>query len=183
MLITKEQAEKRLNSPKNLINTIEHNGGKLIVKEIIKGGNRLRTPNLTNEERALVAVTAITTNGPSTAEAFGVSKDAVKNWRLGRTKRPAQLAGVNHPELEQAIEDRLGIVRDKALDKLMESLGLIDKDKLDKQSALNLSTISNNLASVVSKTFAKETARSSAVNVIVYSPPVKDISNFKVVET
>jgi hypothetical protein len=135
----------------------------------------------TNDERALYGSVANLTNIHSTAEAFGVSEDALKNWKLGRTQR---VHGPNNDNLELrgTIEERMGIARDQALDKLMETMGYMTPNKLQSCTATQQSTIASNLGTVIGKTMIPS-LNISGSNVVIYAPQQRKIKDFDIQDT
>ena len=185
MLLTKEQAERRLNSPDNLANQLTHENGRFKLIKMNRGGHATKGKphdNYTDEERAYLAAISKVSSVPDVCNIFGVSDDAVWNWRAGRVRRAGDPELKEHPKLKQSIEDRLGITRDAALDKLMETLGLMSKDKISDCNAVQQSTIANNLSTVVGKTMPS-TMSISGSNVVVYAPQQRKIKDFDIQDT
>lgn len=84
---------------------------------------------------------------------------------------------------EDALSRELAAVGDIAIGKLMESLELIDGEKLGKESATGLSRIAANLSKVVDNTRAKNASETGPkVQVVVYCPEPRKEENFKVIE-
>ena len=184
MLITKDQMEQRLSSPDNLANQLCSRSHSMKVEHLNRGGEKVRGQEkltYTNEERALVgAVTRLTTIKDS-VRAFGVGKTSAHLWSQGRT---ANHYGepIERPELKQAIEGRLGIVRDKALDKLLDTLGVLKTEKVEQCNPVQISSIAANLSTVVTKTMPSN-VNISGSNVVLYAPRQRKIEDFDVRDT
>ena len=107
----------------------------------------------------------------SLAKEFGVSQSAVGEIEQGRTK-------VN----EVAIEEKMNTIADKAMDKLLTSLGYMTDDKLDKCKATDLSSIAANMSKVVGNVRGKDSNNGIQVNVQVFAPELRHEGNFKTIE-
>lgn len=182
MLITKEQADKRLASENNVANLLNTKDQKLTIIPIKKGGGRRDgDTNLSNEERILIGLCGHNDTLKNTAATFNISESTVTNCKNGRTDR-AGLERTYRPELKNQIDSKLHEARDLALDKLMASMNLLDDDKLKEVSAKDLSLISSNMSRVYQNTYAKDAAEGAKINIIVYSPELKQTSDYKTIE-
>jgi hypothetical protein len=137
-------------------------------------------PRLSIEERTEIAI-ATKTSGLSgkretqeeIAKRYGISRQGV-----------AEIASLQHGHgaiNKVTLDDAMERARERALDKLMLSLGLITEDKLADCSANQLSAVAARMAQVVEKTIP-DANRNAAINLIVYSPEIRKESSFNVVE-
>lgn len=133
--------------------------------------------NIDMMTRELVGTLANLGNSSEVARTFGVSISAAHNAKLGQSSPNNPL-----PELQSKLEKNLGRVRDKALDTIIESLDLIDTNKLEKEDARGLSAIASNLSKVVEKTLPKSSESNLRAQLIVYAPTQINESKFEVVE-
>jgi hypothetical protein len=184
MFLTEEQVEKRLNSEKNLARAtfitrqesrvtpeVTETQVQITEKSIpLPGKNRI---NLTKDERTEIAIE--TRSGSvsqvEAARAHGVEVLTVQNIHKGKTK------GID----ENKVEEVLDSVRDRALNRLMQSLGLLTDDKLSGCSAKDLSVIASNMGRVVEKITPK-TETPDNINFIIYSPELKQERAYERVE-
>jgi DNA-binding XRE family transcriptional regulator len=166
MLVDNDEADARLSSPLNLANRFS------IRHELLKGKGRPdKKENLTQDERDEIAVRARAgENQTKLAKEFGISQPSISHIERGKSKTD-----------EVKVEKALNHVRDRALSRLMSSLGLLTDDKLSGCSARDLSLVAANMSRVVEKTIPKENTQ-SGINLIIYSPELKRESGFKVVE-
>jgi len=150
MLFTEEQAEKILVNPKNLVNQVSNNGSKLEIKEIKH--NKGHTRSLVDEERVLIGTIARAGLGTQEeiAKEFDVTPTTVNDLAHGRVCSPAHPRFVPHPELEEKILGKLNQVEEKAIEKLMASLGVITDEKLNECSAPQASVVASNMSKIVS---------------------------------
>lgn len=87
------------------------------------------------------------------------------------------------PDIQERINTNLGLVRDKALEKLMSTLGLIDEGKLLDQDAKGLAHVASSLSRVVKDTAPAEiSSRDTNVQVVVYAPQQRDEKRFEVID-
>jgi transcriptional regulator with XRE-family HTH domain len=154
----------------------EHGSDRITLASLPRTGRR--GPWLPTEKRTEIAIAARTSGlsgGPKEtqqeiAERFGISRQGVAHIKEG--------AGtVDNKAVEQAIES----ARNKALDRLMASLGLLTDDKLSGCSARDISSIAANMSRVVEKTMP-DRDRMGNINLVIYSPELKTEKSFEVVE-
>jgi|SRR5215831_350697 len=131
-----------------------------------------RGPWLSVEERTEIAIDAkISGRKQETiAQEHGISRQAVAQIHAGLGLR-------DESEVAHAIE----IARNKALDRLMASLGLLTDDKLSGCKATDLANIAANMSRVVEKTMPDKD-RQGNINLIVYTPEIRSEKSFEVVE-
>lgn len=169
MFITKEQAKERLENPENLANRFN------IEERIIKlPGKKLGSKNLSIEERTDIAIE--TRLGEKTE--IVAQNHEVREITAAKIKSGARDSGEID---EKRVTETISQVRDKALDRLMHSLGLLDNDKLSGCNAKDLSIIAANMGRVVEKTAPKE-QQGAQVNVIIYSPELRKEASFEKIE-
>ncbi len=167
MILTKEQAEERLKNENNLANRFS--SGKVI--DLPRKGKKKDEGNLTEIERNEIAVRArLGESQQVLAEEFDTRPANISHIKLGKTK------GID----EEKVEQQVNAVKDKALERLMKSLGLLDDDKLSKCSAKDLSVIASNMGRVYEKTTSQREA--SPTQVIIYAPQLRDENRFKTIE-
>lgn len=186
MFKTEEQINERLKSERNLVNRF----GKLkYIEEIAPAptnedydkilniiplgqpGNTSK-PKLDSETKDEIAFRARAGETQvSLAAEFNVSQSAIGEIEQGRTK-------VN----EEAVNKRLDSISDVAMTKLLESIGYITSDKMDKCKATDLSSIAANMSKVVSNVRTKTDSSGPVVNVNVYAPELRNERTFKTIE-
>lgn len=183
MTLTEEELKARLDNPRNLANRFskattaqKHKEDKVTVIDKRKIGSHKDRVDLTVEERTLAV--AMNRAGLATTRElgpiFGVSQMAISNGNTGKAK-------VDEERL--ALLDRqMGVVRDAALDRLMDSLGLLSKEKMESCKPKELSDIAANMGKVIEKTLPKAQRDGAQMNVIVYAPEQKTEKAYRVVE-
>jgi hypothetical protein len=196
MFLSEEQVRARLSSEKNLANrfkqsqeisrTPERISPAIASEEpdrvteepdyqvteksiLLSGKNRI---NLTKDERTEIAIRSRTGEDQiNIARAHGITQAAVSY--IERKK----VQGID----EKRVEEITGVVRDRALERLMASLGLLTDDKLSGCSAKDLSLIASNMGRVVEK-IAPPSVAENQINFIIYSPELKQERAFKTIE-
>jgi hypothetical protein len=173
MFLTQEQARARLESSKNLANLLkEESCSEVSIEERVIERPGKKGPNLTEETRTEIATRArLGERQIDLAEEFQVPQSAISLIKNGKVK------GIDENKAERAISS----VRDKALDRLMASLGLISDDKLSGCSAKDLSVIASNMGRVVEKTLPKS-EQHDHINLVIYAPELRQEKSYKVVE-
>lgn len=139
---------------------------------ISRPGRAPLVQNLTEENRTEIAIRARSGESQTAlAKEFNVSQPAISYIERGDAK------GVD----EAQVEKQLSTVRDKALDRLMSSLGLLTDDKLSGCAAPELSSIAANMSRIIEKTIPKINEGTS-INLVIYSPELRKESGFKTLE-
>lgn len=184
MFLTEEQLDARLKSESNLANRFsrpDSSGStqqpqeEVKVPEVIEkqiphiGRTTISIPIPVRTEIAIRA--RLGERQETLAQEFGTCQENVSNIKNGK------IQGVNEAEVSETISK----VRDKALDRLMTSLGLLTDDKLSGCSAKDLSVIASNMGRVVEKTLPKSEAP-DRVMLVVYTPEIKPEKNYNSVE-
>lgn len=182
MFISKEEAERRLNSPRNLVSALA--SSRPVPSATIKQIDHSRTRavhSLTEEKRTEIAKTVFENPGLRHEDVglmFGISKRTVSTAKTGKVGgRPAT------EERKLIRQEMLNSAKDSALDKLMQALGLIDGEKLASlENAKDIGRFSKDMASVYNSLTAQTQASGAQVNLIVYAPKSKNEDNFKIVD-
>lgn len=180
MLYTEEQSNTILENPKNLTNQFEKNEVTSQVQKKAYGGG----PHKFNmDERVLIGTLARAGLGNSmelSAE-FNLSHDQVNNLKQGRTSAINDTHYKPNLELEERILGKMNDVSNRAIEVLMNSLGVITPEKLSEVSAKDASVIASNASRVI-QNCAPQVQQDNKINVIMYAPRVKEINEYKVVD-
>jgi hypothetical protein len=136
----------------------------------LSGKNRI---NLTEKERTEIALESRLLGTPRSelAQNYNVTTQSITNIKRGK------IQGIN----ESKIEEVTNKIKDKALERLMHSLGLLTDDKLSGCSAKDLSVIASNMGRVVEKISPKNEVPDN-INFIIYSPELRQERSFKTIE-
>ena len=184
MLITEDDKISRLESDENLLSRLEKLKNPLsrvdnavIVHPIPLGRARGDTeiPTMLKVISATAAEAGLATN-KELAEQFDISAQTISDARNGR------VGARKDSELSDRIRKNLDTVQDRAIDRLMQSLDLMDDEKLHNCKATDLSSIAANMSRVVEKVSPKSKDAFAGVQVILYSPRVRDLSNYDVID-
>ena len=180
MIYTEQEADKILTNPRNLVNQISSNNGKLEIKEIKH--NKGHTRSLADEERVLIGTIARAGLGKNDeiAEEFGVTATTVSDLAHGRVCSPAHPRFVPHPELEEKILGKLNQVEEKAIEKLMDSLNIITPEKLNECSAPQASVVASNMSKIVGN--CRPQVQDNRKMIVMYAPRQKSLEDFNVVD-
>jgi DNA-binding XRE family transcriptional regulator len=175
MFKTEEQINSRLNSSKNLVNRFvkSEEKGPIVETIILERPGNKEKPKLDEEQKTEIAIRSRSGETQvSLAKEFNVSQSAIGEIEQGRTK-------VN----EKTVEARLNVIEDRALDKLLETLGFITPDKMDKAKAGEISSVASNLSKVVSNIRGKDKNDNGInVSVQVFAPEIRPERLFKTIE-
>lgn len=164
MFISPEEAARRLTSERNTVRQtslavvpIQHNG---------------RGSNVPDQLKVLVGTLAHLDTQKNVAEAFGVTQPHVSMIKNGVT---------GGQEVADRIEQSLGEVRDKAIEKLMIVFGLLTPEKLGAEKARGLSAIAADMSRVVEKTSPRQFG-GPQVQLVVYAPQQREESKYRTIE-
>ena len=169
MLIELEQAAERLESPDNIVNRLD-------IQPIPKGGNPYGRHGRPFEEKVNAGALAHIKTSREVAEETGYSARQVRSLKIAS---PDQ--STIDKELASAIDQKLDQCRDKALDRLMESLGLLNDEKMEKCNAKDLSAVAANMSKVASNS-SRAGVAGNQFNVVIYAPRQKELKEFDCVD-
>jgi len=167
MTLTEEELNKRLNSPDNLAN-------RFGVKEIVlkRPGRKIGVPNFSPEEKQEVAERALLGERQNKLAAeFNMTQARVSQLENGEAKSLDQ----------DALSSISQLAREKAVERLLESLHLLTPEKIKKESAYRVSCIAGNL-SKVAYNLSDDKKSDANIQVIVYTPELRKESSFKVID-
>lgn len=180
MILTETDGIRHLTSEKNLLREVESvqiketKNGKVICHE---GGGKVQ--KLQPITKRIIAAVAIQSNDKTgTAEAFGLSRQAVTNISNGKS------ADGTKPDVEirDFVEKQRLSAAEIALQKTLQAFNLITNDKLSKTSARDLASIAKDSATVYDKLSGKSGGPGSGVKVLIYAPVQKSQADYDVIE-
>lgn len=180
MFKTQEEINSRLSSKNNLVNRF----GKVVnqipddspietqvtVIPLEQPGNKEK-PKLSKDQRNEIAFRArVGETQVALATEFGVSQSAIGEIEQGRTKVD-----------ERAVQTRIDEVQDVAMQRLLQSLGFITPEKMEKAKISDIANVASSMSKIVSNIRGKD---SDAPKVIVqiYAPELKSESSFRTIE-
>lgn len=201
MILTKKQFEDRVGSERNASTLVQEHRDKdtnstveIVYKDGIHNKNgRTGTTNLTENEKIAIGVLASTVGIETAADLFNVSKSTASDLKNGmQTLSTNPETGYQQRgrdvELSNKIKERLEnsklTIQERAAEKLMESMGLIDNDKLQNASAKDLAQISNQMSQVMRNMNRKDEKDpgKAEVKIIVHQPKTAREDSFEIIE-
>lgn len=169
-ILTEAELKERLEHPNNVANIIVNH------KKIHNGGRRDGDKNIEPKKRELAGFLAHFDTAKNIGEALDISPIQVHMLKHGKVSHDRP-----NGELKEAIEERLGIVRDKALDKLLSTIDVIQEEKISKLKVTSQTRVAKDLASVIEKT-SKKNEGAVPVQFNIYAPQIREEKHFDVVE-
>lgn len=183
--IDSQIAESKLNSDLNILND-----PRIAVKTIGHGnhgnGSRGSGENLklSLEMKGLIGAIA-KANGHGgaklVAEAFGLNRSVVsryQNGKLGRTDGP-----VIKEDLKKIVDDKLDKVREQAIDRLLEVMGVITPESMAKLGANSAADLGLKMASIHEKLAPKGAiAPTNIAQVVIMAPRVREEKEYMTIE-
>lgn len=151
---------------------------RVAYKKIRDSGRREGDVNVPQELRVINGVLANLIGVTGASEITGVSKGQTSQHAHGRNG-----ATTPNPELAKAVESKVDKIKDKALDKLMTTLDFLTDDEiqLGKKEGLVKADIATKLAGVADKLTPKQPGGTAVAQVIVYTPRIKDESEYEMI--
>jgi hypothetical protein len=173
MELSANKANERLTSASNLANRF---GGKtsVVKTEVLnRTGKKAGSFNFPPFLKTSIAIQARIGAEPQKdiAKSFGTVQTNVSAIKTGKTEVD-----------EETVEKVLGTVRDAALEKVMQSIGLITTDKLEETKAKDLSVIAANMSKVAANTIVDKGDKGTQVTLHVYCPEPKQESSYRTIE-
>ena len=171
MEITEQEAYRRLKSPRNVVNVL---GSVLQIER-----HRIRGPAIPLFVKKTIAILGHSGEKQTEiARQFDCSQNQVSFCENGKIA-----AHKDDPELKAFIGDKLQPVQDKAVERLMSSLGLMDDGKLEKSNAKDLSTIAANMSRVVANTVPRNgnNGDNHGIQIVVYAPQQHKEEDYRVI--
>jgi len=162
MILDQEEARRRLNSPRNLLNALPRSSVNFEPLHKTNGRGKAIPQSL----KVIAGVLSKTERTEEITDALEIPKSALKN---------------KNPEVRSAIEQTTEKIRDLALNKLMASLGLINDDSLSVCGAKDASLVARNLASVAHQLAPRDTA-AAGVTLVVYAPQQRQEKYYDVID-
>ena len=172
-MITEDKVKERLESPNNLANRFSITPPVKVVEKRGVGMPHGKKILPTFIKNTMVIMDRGGVKQREIGKEFDVSQGAVSSIATGKT----------HYDHEQ-VGRKLGVMRDLALEKLMDTMGLISEDKLIKVDAVGLSKIAQNLANVVKVTLPKEDkmGNGGSIQLTVYAPQLAMERDYEVID-
>jgi hypothetical protein len=93
----------------------------------------------------------------------------------------SRMSGRNSPVAAE-VKATTEKIRDLALDKLMDSLGIIGEETLASCGAKDASIVARNLAGVVQQLTPRSEVNQSGVTLVIYAPRQKNESQFEAID-
>lgn len=169
MLLDKADKEKRLQSPKNLLNNLPEKDRT--DRRPLHVTKKPGTKNIPPSVKTIAGVLAKTEPIKEVAEVLEISPATVARAKNGKDK-----------SVRSAVEQTTERIRDLALDKLMDSLGIIDDTTLANCSAKDASQVARNLAGVVHQLTPKDTKGDGNVTLVFYAPQQRKENHFRTID-
>jgi hypothetical protein len=197
MFISKEELDQRRSESFNLVERIHpKNDGAPSVKvasfdpsRFKNDGTQRATQRLSPEMRAVVAAAAIISGPEVAAEIGDVSvgyAEVLARGEYNNSGKSPEDREARNQILRDGIYEALGNIREKAREKLLKVLDIIDEDALEnipnRERAKVAAQMANHLSGVIDRTINKgehlHDSRSSHLHL--YAPERREVSDFKV---
>lgn len=113
------------------------------------------------------------------AKDFGLSKDQVSAFKNGKST----VNGKENPELKEKIEDNLGIVRDRAADILLQTLGLLTPERIQGiQKVKDVTAVAKDMSTIIRNATPQNTDKGSQNIVQIINHGQRSEDSYDVIE-
>jgi len=177
VILTEEQAKARVESGNNLLNRFRQEKGTPVVEitqiDRTRPGRENYNPLSETEKVELAARARTGESQKELAAEFGVSRQTAMYLAHGGESRVT----VDNVKVEARMDE----IQDKALCKLLATLGFLDDEKLSKMNGKDLSAVAANMAKVAGNVRPAGN-NESAVHLHLYAPELRKEHNYKTIE-
>jgi len=158
---------RRLKSPSNLVNQLNVPDSQLrIVRPSKPTEPQIKSESL----KTLAGVLTKIDGADAAASALGITPEQARNAAASRNKT-----------VQTNIKATTNRIVELALTRTMESLGLLDIDRISGESAKNISVIAANMSKIVGNLSMKEQG-SQQRTLVIYAPNQKNEKDFSVID-
>lgn len=171
MIITEEQAEARLNHEDNYCADGRGRGDHKRGGE--GSGRTLGAKGIPDKIRLLAGFNAHFEKAKVVGEAFGISSISAHMAKQS----------IGHPEVKTKIDDKLQIVREDAITKMLAAMGVVTVDKIEALKPHRALSVAKDFAHILDKATPKILQMNQeAVKIMIYSPVIKTEDSYQTVE-
>jgi hypothetical protein len=163
MFITNDEAQRRLNSVKNLTNSLKEVQSGAAVPEVVH--KPLVTPGSPAPLGLKTIAQSLIAQGEKRADV-----QAAFNLSAGQTRTGD----------EQRVAHTIERVRDLALDKMLIAMGLMTQDKFENASLKDLGAVTAHLSRVIEKTQPRESGTN--VQFVIHAPAQKSLGMYRTID-
>jgi pyrroloquinoline quinone (PQQ) biosynthesis protein C len=171
MFITEEQAEERLTRTENYCSDLrgKHDGKR-------GGENSGRTigaKGIPDKIRLLAGFNAHFEKAKSVGAALGISPISAHMAKQS----------IGHPEVKKKIDEKLEIVREDAVTKMLAAMGVVTVDKIEGLKPHRALAVAKDFAHILDKATPKIIQQNSeAVKIMIYAPGIREEKDYQTVE-
>lgn len=206
MHLTEDQFLARINSGRNLLNQGEfskpvseadasnlNEAPSVKIAELVdepieespkqesKGSGRtVGATQIPDALRGIIASHTTLTSSVQAARDFGISTSAAYSMSQGYRGGMAPSNNFDQKIIDKRNE-LLDSAADKAMDKMLLAIGLINNDNLKDAKVRDISAVAKDMASIVEKVRAKNDDGKKQGNIVIVAPTLRDESHFQVV--
>lgn len=165
LFVDDSEVDRMLTHPTNIVHRLMHDKGRPV-----------GTKGIPLEQRAMIGIFA-KIEGPSEAsKAFGISQSQASNYSKGES-----VHGRGNPELKAALNDKVKDIHEITAEKLLETLGCLNLEKIAEEKPRVQAGIAKDLATVMEKT-SEKAGTGAQIQVVVYAPQPVDSMKFETIE-
>lgn len=184
-IITEDECKRRLENPKNILPKLKvkpferNEKTEVQIKKLHNGGRRKGSTQIPSMLREIVGTAAQFDKAKNVAETFGISTQEAYHLKEGMRS-----SNKPDPELRDKIDRNIGVIKDRALEKLMDAMGAITTDEIQNAKLLEKSAVAKDMASIMEKVSDKSEAEdhSNQIHFHIYGPNLKSEEDFEVID-
>ena len=170
--LTREEMLQRFSSEDNLINVLHRRDW---TRQANGNGNNGRAGKFTRDEKEAIVVLADEIGNKETAELVGCNKASIPYFKNGIDSHRSEVNCPSTHADERVIERVQDKISERAIEKVLQSIDLIDDTRLKACNAVELASVAQRLSNVGS---LKKSGIAS-VNVNIITPQVRTESQFE----
>jgi hypothetical protein len=171
MVITEEQAQERLNHEDNYLSDGRgrHNGKR----GGENSGRTLGAKGIPDKIRLLAGFNAHFEKAKNVGPALGISPISAHMAKKSE----------GHPEVKKKINEKLEIVREDAVTKMLAAMGVVTEDKIKSLKPSRALSVAKDFAHILDKATPKVIQQNDAgVKIMIYSPGIREEKDYQTVE-
>lgn len=153
---------------------------QLLVQQHHFRGRTNGTKNIPPILHSIIGISANLSGPSQTAKEFGIAPSTAHGYGQGYIGGTSH-TNVKSPELVKSIEKDLDTAKGKAIDAMLTSLGLLDRESMRSSKPRDLASIAKDMASIVEKVGPKKESTESGAKIIILAPSIKQENYYDVV--
>ena len=179
--ISKDEAEQRLN---NKSNTLVKHGTVWLGSNghILNGERASNVKKLDDNTKLLVGALAQIVPHAQVGREFGLNQHRVGQIANGKVDGDREKGYFKDKDFAAKLEDIKSSVTERALNKVMDTLGLVTNEKLEKIPVQEIATVAKDISVIVRNVTGNDVSRPNVAQVILFAPNTRKEESYESIE-